>query len=142
MNADQATVLSSLEVVAERCDDIVPSVYARLFEARPDLREFFAVHAGDAPRSGMGNMVNEILRMLAGDDGDLDLDCEAQATVVFHTGWGLGMDMYRDVLEAVVATVQQVCGEQWSSFAEAWHTRVDAVTEALRTHYEAIEGTR
>jgi len=134
-------LLSSLELVAERCDDLVPLVYRRLFAARPDLREFFALGAAELPRTGMGNMVNEILRILA-DDSALDLHNEAQAAIVFHTGWGLGMDMYRDVLAAVVASVRDMCGDEWPDFEAAWCGRVDVVSRALQLCYDEIEGSR
>lgn len=138
---DNGLLMTSLELVAERCDDLVPLVYARLFAARPDLREFFAIGSADNPRTGMGNMVNEILRILA-DEGTLDLHNEAQAAVVFHTGWGLGMDMYRDVVGAVVDTVGEICGQDWPAYAGAWQDRVRTVSQALQASYDEIEGHR
>ncbi len=142
MNAAPGDLLESLELVAGRCDDIVPLVYARLFAARPELREFFAVGAGERPRTGMGNMVNEILRILASDETDLDLHNEAQAAIVFHTGWGLGKDTYREVIDAVVAVVREVCADEWPGVACAWQGRVAVVTRALDANWDEIEGRR
>lgn len=142
MSAAPDDLLASLELVAERCDDLVPLVYQRLFTARPDLREFFALSAGVRPRTGMGNMVNEILRILVSDESGFDLHNEAQAAIVFHTGWGLGKDTYREVIDAVVAVVREVCAEEWPRVADAWHGRVALVTQALGKNWDAIEGSR
>jgi hemoglobin-like flavoprotein len=133
-------VVASLELAAGRCSDIVPLVYERLFAARPDLRSLFAVQVGAAPRSGMGNMVNEVLRLVLADDA-MALAAEAQAAVVFHVGWGLDVDMYRDVVDSVMTAVRDACGEAWTPRMQTgWQSRFADVLEALRRQHESIEG--
>ena len=130
----------SLELVAERDIDIVPLVYRRLFADRPDLRALFAIEAGGELRSGMGTMVNEVLRLvLAGSDAELEN--EAQAAVVFHVGWGLRVDMYRDVLCSLMAAVQEACADDWmADMAAAWSTQLDRVLAELTRQFELVEG--
>lgn len=133
-------VTASLELAAERVDDLVPLVYERLFSVRPDLLSIFAVAAGSVPRSGMGNMVNEILRLMLAD-GEAVLQSEAQAAVVFHVGWGLDMSMYVDILQSVMAAVQGACADAWTpAMSTAWRDRLGLVVTALRHQHESIEG--
>lgn len=130
----------SLELVAERDVDIVPLVYRRLFAERPELCALFAIEDPRELRSGMGNMVNEVLRlMLAGTDAELRN--EAQAAVVFHVGWGLRVDMYRDVLRALMAAVHEGCAEGWTAdMAAAWCVQLERVLAELTWQFESIEG--
>lgn len=130
----------SLELVAERDVDIVPLVYRRLFAERPELCALFAIEDPRELRSGMGNMVNEVLRlMLAGTDAELRN--EAQAAVVFHVGWGLRVDMYRDVLRALMAAVHEGCAEGWTAdMAAAWCVQLERVLAELTRQFESIEG--
>ncbi len=130
----------SLELIAERDLDIVPLVYRRLFAGRPELRALFAIEETGELRSGMGNMVNEVLRLvLAGTDAELRN--EAQAAVVFHVGWGLRVDMYRDVLRALMAAVHEGCAEGWTAdMAAAWSAQLDRVLAELTRQFESIEG--
>ena len=133
-------VLASLEAAAELGGDIVPLVYRRLFDERPDLLTIFATETAASPRSGMGNMVNEILRLLLAGSGD-ELENEAQAAVVFHVGWGLDFAMYSDVLSAVMHAVEEACGTHWTeAMARAWHERLEQVLGVLRRQYGLIEG--
>lgn len=130
----------SLELIAERDLDIVPLVYRRLFAGRPDLPALFAVEEAGELRSGMGTMVNEVLRLvLAGTDAELEN--EAQAAVVFHVGWGLNVDMYRDVLRSLMAAVHDACADGWTvDMAAAWCAQVDRVFAALARQFASIEG--
>lgn len=130
----------SLELIAERDLDIVPLVYRRLFAGRPELRALFAIEDTGELRSGMGTMVNEVLRlMLAGTDSELEN--EAQAAVVFHVGWGLRLDMYRDVLRSLMAAVHDGCAEGWTAeMAAAWSAQLERVLAELTRQFESIEG--
>lgn len=133
-------IVSSLELAAERCEDIVPLVYDQLFEARADLRELFAIDPDAKPRTGMGNMITEILRIVLAED-DAALEAEAQAAVVFHVGWGLDVRMYRDVMHSVMAAVSAACGDAWTpGMTAAWETRLAEALEALHRQHESIEG--
>lgn len=140
VSAGLETIERSLELVAERDLDIVPLVYRRLFAGRPELRALFAIEESGELRSGMGNMVNEVLRlMLAGTDAELRN--EAQAAVVFHVGWGLRVDMYRDVLHALMAAVHEGCAEEWTAkMAGAWSAQLERVLAELTRQFESIEG--
>lgn len=130
----------ALELIAERDLDIVPVVYRRLFAGRPDLRALFAIEEAGELRSGMGTMVNEVLRlMLAGTNAELEN--EAQAAVVFHVGWGLRVDMYRDVLHSLMAAVHEASAEGWTAdMATAWRAQLDRVLAELTRQFESIEG--
>lgn len=129
----------SLQVASERVDDIVPLVFARLFATRLELPAIFATEPGAAPRSGMGNMVNEVLRLILAE-GTAATEAEAQSAVVFHVGWGLELRMYADVLDAVMATVATACGEAWTPvMAEAWRSRLDVVRAALSRQFAIME---
>ena len=131
----------SLELVAGRDLDIVPLVYRRLFAERPDLRALFAVEGDAEVRSGMGNMINEILRLLLAAT-DAELQNEAQAAVVFHVGWGLRVDMYRDVLRSLMLAVREGCADGWTAdVAAAWSAQLDRVLAELTRQFESIEGS-
>lgn len=135
-----ALIEASLELAADRIDDIVPLVYQRLFAMRQDLPAIFAVASDAAPRSGMGNMINEVLRLILAD-GKADTDVEAHSAVVFHLGWGLDLQMYSDVLDAVLAAVHGACGETWTTdMLCAWGARLEEVRAALARQSAAMGG--
>ena len=54
---------ASLEAVAERCEDVVPPVYAALFARFPEFEELFVL---DTDQGARGHMLNEAMSMAEG----------------------------------------------------------------------------
>ena len=57
--SDLVAIHESLELAAERVDDLVPLVYERFFALRPDASQLFGNDA-----LGRGRMFNETLTMI------------------------------------------------------------------------------
>lgn len=140
---DRELIWASLEVAAERCDDLVPLVYARLFVACPRVAAIFAVDAGEKPNPAMGSMVNELIALITdGIDTGL-LDSIIMSTLINHVGWEIDFSLYRALLDALIDSVRASCGEQWSeSAAAAWQRRCALIMDSLRDNQVTIDGQR
>ncbi|MEL6829708.1 MAG: globin [Pseudomonadota bacterium] len=111
--------LSSLEIVAGRCEDIVPTVYDELFKRYPDMRALFVLDVDDGVK---GHMLNETLSMAEGllsDDGVATSFIAAER--MNHCGYGiddLTFDGYYPTLRDVI---QNIAGDAWTDdMTMAW----------------------
>jgi hemoglobin-like flavoprotein len=138
--SDQELIWASLETAAERCDDLVPPVYMRLFAARPEVVDIFAVGPGDAPNPAMGGMINEILTLIAEGIDKGVLDSTIMSTLVNHLGWGIDMGLYQSLLDAVIDAVRCACAEHWTlEVAAAWQRRTALIMDSLRANQGVID---
>src|SRR5690606_6483288 len=138
--SDQELIWASLEIAAERCDDLVPPIYRRLFEARPQVEEIFAVGPGDRPNPAMGSMVNEILALVAEGIDNGALNSTIMSTLITHLGWGVDLDLYDAMLSAVVDSVRAECAEQWTdAMHAAWQRRMHLIMDSLRDNQSTID---
>lgn len=118
----------SLEIAAERCPDLSPLVYGRLFALHPDLEAMFVLDTDGAVR---GSMLSHALRVL------LDLIDERyfgpsfiKAECVRHGYADISPDTFAAFYPLVRDAVRQVVGPQWTSEMErAWNDALREIAE-------------
>lgn len=138
--ADQEAIWASLESAAEGGGDLVPAIYGRLFAARPQVAQIFAVGAGENPNPAMGSMVNEILALVADGIDSGVLDATIMSTLINHLGWGIDIDLHRTLLNAIRDTVREASGSAWSdAMAAAWERRIALILDSLASNQRIIE---
>ena len=109
----------SLEVVADRCEDVVPPVYAELFQRYPEFEELFVL---DTDMGARGHMLNEALAMAEGLLRDDPVAVSfVSAERMNHEGYGIGDDVFEGFFIVLASVFKQLAGEAWSDdMTAAW----------------------
>jgi len=112
-------VEASLELVAERCADLTPFVYDRLFAEYPQMKALFR---RDTAASVQGEMLARVLEAIldfVGENryGARMIQCEAMT----HAGYDLPPQVFRTFFGVVAAGVREQLGKDWTDeFEQAW----------------------
>ena len=109
----------SLEAVAERCEDVVPPVYAELFHRYPEFEKLFVL---DTDMGARGHMLNEALSMAEGllSDDPIAVNFVA-AERMNHEGYGIGDDVFEGFFLVMASVFKDIAGESWSDeMSSAW----------------------
>lgn len=117
-----------LEAVATRCEDVVPPVYAALFERFPDFEPLFSL---DTDMGVRGHMLNEALTMAEGllQNDPIALNF-VSAERINHSGYGIPDDAFESFFVVMSDVFRKLAAETWTDeMSAAWH----AVSDAART---------
>ena len=118
-DAASAPFLHSLELVAERCEDPAPLVYARLFEENPAIEALFVRDKSGTVRGQMLAVALETLLDLAGP-GNYAAGM-LQSERMNHDGIGVPMGNFDNFFETVMMTFREILGDDWTvEMEEAW----------------------
>jgi len=123
-------VLDSFDRAAERAGDITAEVYRRFYARSADAERLMA----HVDQHMQGRMLEELLELLMTPPDALSADYLRFETGN-HRGYGVTVDQYRPLLEAVRDTVEAANGDGWDEHcARAWQERIDALDAKLRHH--------
>lgn len=109
----------SLEVVADRCEDVVPPVYAELFARYPEFEKLFVL---DTDMGARGHMLNEALSMAEGllQDDPVAISF-VSAERMNHEGYGIHDDVFEGFFNILGSVFQRLAGDAWSDeMTAAW----------------------
>lgn len=109
----------SLELVADRCEDVVPPVYAELFQRYPEFEELFVL---DTDMGARGHMLNEALSMAEGllQDDPVAISF-VSAERMNHEGYGINDDVFEGFFIVLASVFERLAGEGWSEdMTAAW----------------------
>lgn len=113
-------IVRSLEIAAERCGDLTPAVYQRLFRDHPEMERLFWRDA--ETHAVRGEMLARVIDAILDFAGDRHyaralIQCE----VITHEGYDVPPDVFGTFFRTVAETVQDVCGPDWdSAMSMAW----------------------
>lgn len=135
MNAD--LIERSLELAAERCEDLTPLVYARLFAEHPQMEAMFW---GDTNWAIRGEMLSKVFSAILDFIGErLYAHTLIQTEVINHAGYDVPPDVFRVFFGTVAATVGEVIGADWTpEIDQAW-TELLAQLDYYVTHPNQAE---
>lgn len=135
MNAE--LIERSLELAAERCEDLTPLVYARLFADHPQMEAMFW---GDTNWAIRGEMLSKVFSAILDFIGErLYAHTLIQTEVVNHAGYDVPPDVFRVFFGTVAATVREVIGADWTpEIDQAW-TELLAQLDFYVTHPNQAE---
>ena len=107
----------SLELAAERCDDLTPLVYARLFRQHPEMEPNFWRDTNGAIRGEMLARVFEAILDFIGERRYAHhlIQCE----VVTHAGYDVPPEVFAPFFGTVCETLREVVGEAWRADIDA-----------------------
>lgn len=117
-------IIRSLEIAAERCPDLTPLVYPRLFAAHPELETHFVLDTDNSVRGSMLSWVlTTILDIVEGGQIGTNL---VETEAMNHDGYGVPPATFNLFFGFVRDAVAEVCGTDWTvDMARAWQDVVD-----------------
>lgn len=125
-------IVASLELVSERCPDLTPLVYERLFDQHPQMKELFWRDTTGAIKGEMLAKVFEII--LDYVDENLFASNMIQCEVVTHSGYDVPPDVFRLFFGIVAETIRERLGEDWTPAIDAAWRRLLRELDYYVTH--------
>jgi len=117
MNA--TLIEQSFELAAERCGDITPRVYEKLFAKYPEMIPLFVRDTTGNVRGEMLTRTIEAVLDYIGPNAFAEnfLRCE----VVTHDGYGVPPQIFSKFFDVLVETLRDILGADWSpAMAREW----------------------
>jgi hemoglobin-like flavoprotein len=119
MPARTNLIQRSFELAAERCEDLTPLVYRRLFREHPEAESMFRREANDLVKGSMLAHTIDAMTDFAGDrTGSFRMiQCEVQS----HDAYGPPRELFGAFFGVIAATMREILGADWSlEIGEAW----------------------
>ncbi|ALL12639.1 globin [Caulobacter henricii] len=109
----------SLALAAERCADLTPLVYARLFAQQPQLEPLFCMDGNGQVR---GEMLSQVIRAILDFVGERQYAATLiQSEAMNHAGYDVSPEVFGTFFGVVADTLREVLGEDWTApIDEAW----------------------
>jgi hemoglobin-like flavoprotein len=127
----------SLELAAERCEDLTPLVYARLFAEHPDMEVLFW---RDTQGLVKGEMLSRVIEAILDFIGERHYaDHLIQCEVVTHAGYDVPPDVFAVFFAVVARTLREVVGEAWTPAIDAAWRRLLADLDFYVQHPDQAE---
>jgi hemoglobin-like flavoprotein len=109
-------IVSCLELVADRSDDLAPEVYRRFFAQFPEAEDLFGIDTADFVKGGM--IVSLLQELMGYAEGAIYKE-NIRRWISDHKAYGVTLPMYQVMFDCLLATIQDVIGEQWTEPMEA-----------------------
>jgi len=125
-------ITESFEIAAERCEDLTPLVYHRLFTEKPEMVPLFW---RDTNHSVKGEMLAQAIEAILDFVGDGRYAARMlQNEVVTHAGYDVPPEVFRTFFGVVAATLKEVVGADWTPAMDAEWTKLLAELDYYVTH--------
>ena len=130
----------SFEIAAERCDDLTPLVYARLFAQQPAMEPLFCL---DTHHQVRGEMLSQVIRAMLDFVGQRQYAATLiQTEVMNHAGYDVPPAVFRTFFDVVAETVRDLMAEDWTDEVDAaWRALLTALDYYV-THPDQAETAR
>ena len=109
----------SFELAAERCEDLTPAVYRRLFREHPEAEAMFRREGGDHVRGSMLALTIEAVLDFAGERSGCFrmISCEVHT----HDAYGTPRELFGTFFGIIADTLREILETDWSpEIEEAW----------------------
>jgi len=120
-DAREPLIVASFELAAERCEDLTPLVYGRLFGEQPEMEFLFW---RDQNHQIRGEMLARVIQAILDFVGErLYASTLIQSEVVVHEGYDVPPEVFRIFFRTVRDSVCEVCGLDWTGeWGAAWES--------------------
>jgi len=125
----------SFELAAERCEDLTPLVYRRLFREHPEAEAMFRTE-GSAPVKGamLALTIDAILDFAGDRTGHFRM---IQCEVVSHDAYGTPRELFVAFFDVIAETVRDILGADWSpEIDDGWRILLNEI-EAVVAQQQA-----
>ena len=109
----------SFELAAERCEDLTPLVYRRLFREHPEAEAMFRREGGDLVKGSMLALTIEAVLDFAGERSGRFrmINCEVDS----HDAYGTPRELFVAFFGVIVDSLRELLGADWSpEMDDAW----------------------
>jgi hemoglobin-like flavoprotein len=120
----------SFELAAERCADLTPLVYERLFREHPEAQKMFRTQGSDLVKGSMLAMAIEAIMDFAGERAGhfRMIGCE----VLSHDAYGTSRDLFFAFFGIIADTLRDLLGEDWSDeMSAAWRALISDIEREI-----------
>jgi hemoglobin-like flavoprotein len=117
MTAPDNLIHHSFELAAERCEDLTPLVYRRLFREYPETAAMFRSEGSELVKGSMLALTIDAILDFAGDrKGHFRMiECEVSS----HDAYGTPRKLFVAFFGVIAATLREVIGADWSPKMDA-----------------------
>lgn len=129
MSSNEGLLRKTLEITLAADDTFPKRFYDRLFMSHPEVIPLFHRNSPGAQRK----MFAQKLTLIVDHVEDAEwLARELRAVAESHARYGVRPEMYAWVGEALIETLRDACGEEWSEAAEeAWRAGYERITAEI-----------
>ena len=117
MPASPNPIERSFEIAAERCEDLTPLVYRRLFDAHPEARTMFRTEGSEPVKGSMLALTIDAILDFAGErTGHFRLiECEVSS----HDAYGTPRELFVAFFGIIAETLREILGADWTPDIDA-----------------------
>ncbi len=126
MTTSTNLIAHSFELAAERCEDLTPLVYRRLFREHPEAEAMFRREGSDPVKGSMLALTIDSILDFAGErTGHFRMiECE----VLSHDAYGTPRDLFVAFFGVIADTMHDILDEDWSPEINlAWRNLLDEI---------------
>jgi hemoglobin-like flavoprotein len=130
MTAPANPIQHSFELAAERCEDLTPLVYRRLFYEHPEAEAMFRREGSDLVKGSMLALAIDAIMDFAGDrTGHFRMiECEVQS----HDAYGTPRELFGKFFGVIADTMRELLGTDWSpEIEDAWQKLLDELDRVV-----------
>ena len=123
-------IQQSFELASERCEDLTPLVYRRLFREHPEAEAMFRSEGSELVKGSMLALTIEAILDFAGErTGHFRMiECE----VTSHDAYGTPRELFVAFFDVIGASLRDVLGEDWSpEIDRAWQQLLGEIAGAV-----------
>ena len=120
----------SFELAAERCENLTPRVYRRLFREHPETWQMFRREASDLVKGSMLALTIDAIMDFAGDrTGSFRMiQCEVQS----HDAYGTPRELFGKFFGVIADTLREILGTDWTpQIDEAWRKLLAEIDQVV-----------
>ena len=109
MPASPNPIERSFEIAAQRCEDLTPLVYRRLFDAHPEARTMFRTEGSESVKGSMLALTIDAILDFAGErTGHFRLiECEVSS----HDAYGTPRELFVRFFGIIAETLREILGD-------------------------------
>ena len=130
MTASTNLIAHSFELAAERCEDLTPQVYRRLFREHPEAEAMFRSEGSDLVKGSMLALTIDAILDFAGDrTGHFRLiECEISS----HDAYGTPRKLFVAFFGVIADTLRELLGTDWSpEIDDAWRKLLGEIDQFI-----------
>jgi hemoglobin-like flavoprotein len=123
-------IQQTIELASERCEDLTPLVYHRLFDEHPETAAMFRSEGSELVKGSMLALTIEAILDFAGErNGHFRMiECE----VTSHDAYGTPRELFVAFFGVIAATLRDVLGADWSpEIDQAWQQFLDEIASVV-----------
>jgi hemoglobin-like flavoprotein len=123
-------IQQSFELASERCEDLTPLVYRRLFDEHPNAAAMFRSEGSELVKGSMLALTIEAILDFAGErSGNFRMiECE----VTSHDAYGTPRELFAAFFGVIAATLREILGDDWSpEIDQGWRKLLGEINQFI-----------